>query len=137
MQAENISSKILCIDDDPSTRALTVRALGMAGYRVEAAGSARAGMELAARARDTALIIIDVHMPEVNGFEMAQMLKDDPVLRTIPVMMITSTADPAYTRQRAQEIGAVGLVSYPFTNEELVAAVRAAIDSSTGRAARP
>jgi CheY-like chemotaxis protein len=136
MPVDNVSPKILCIDDDPATRALTVRALGSAGFRVEAAGSARAGMELASRASDTALIIIDVHMPEVSGFEMAQMLKEDPALRGIPIMMITSTADPVYTRERAQELGAVGLIAYPFTNEELISAVRAAIDSSTGLAAR-
>jgi PAS domain S-box-containing protein len=80
---------VLVVDDDPATRELIRRTLEGAGYPVREAEHGRAGLE-AVRAEKPALIITDLLMPEMNGFEFLHALREAPDWADIPVIVVTS-----------------------------------------------
>lgn len=85
-------ARILLVDDDPDFVFATRAVLETHGYEVIVAENGEAGL---AKARDEApdLILLDVIMPALDGFEVCQRLKADPLLSRVPVVMITSFAD--------------------------------------------
>ena len=83
---------ILLVDDDPDFVAATRLVLEEAGYHVRVALSGQEGLDLA-RQKTPNLIILDVIMPGQDGFTVCEVLKGDPGLRRVPVMMLTSFAD--------------------------------------------
>jgi len=78
------------------------------------------GLEAVRLLRTTAidLVLTDVHMPEINGLELANFIKGDQHLSRIPVIIISTEADDA-DRARAQAIGADDYLAKPFTPQEL------------------
>jgi len=84
--------KILMIDDDPDLIAGTKVVLEEAGYQVATALRGAEGL-VKARAETPDLIILDVIMPEMDGFAVCERLKSDPTLASVPVMMLTGFAD--------------------------------------------
>ena len=111
---------VLVVDDDESIRTLVGRSLTQAGYDVLTAEDAIvAGHLVLGRPPD--LILLDVHMPYMNGFEFAAALKGDNTLPFIPIIFLTVEADG---HDRAMELGAVGYVRKPIENEALVSLVR-------------
>jgi CheY-like chemotaxis protein len=121
---------VICIDDDPAVRALNARALAKAGFRVYSGGKALDAIELAKNVRDLALVLLDINLPGASGFDALQVLKADPILRNVPVLMVSATSEPERDGARARKLGAVGLVSYPMQDADLVAEVRKAIRSN-------
>jgi two-component system alkaline phosphatase synthesis response regulator PhoP len=85
-------TKILLIDDDPDFVAGTKVVLEEAGYQVTTALRGADGL-VKARADTPDLIVLDVIMPEMDGFSVCQELKSDPKLARVPVMMLTGFAD--------------------------------------------
>ena len=82
------ASTILIIDDDPSVREVLTRTLQKEGYVVCSAGTGDEGLELARKIEPT-VIILDVMMPQKDGWSLLRELKDDPRLKAIPVVMHT------------------------------------------------
>ena len=82
---------ILLVDDDPDFVAATRLVLEKAGYDVRTALRGQAGLDLA-RQKTPDLIILDIIMPDQDGFTVCEALKADPELRHVPVMMLTSFA---------------------------------------------
>jgi two-component system, chemotaxis family, sensor kinase CheA len=95
---------ILVIDDSLTTRMLEQSILETAGYEVELATSGEEGLEKA-RARRFALILVDVEMPGINGFEFIARAKADPALAGVPAILVTSLDSPE-DRRRGREVGA-------------------------------
>jgi putative two-component system response regulator len=118
---------IVVIDDDPQARALTVRAIAKGGYRVHSGSSACAAIEFAHTVRDIALIILDLHMPGASGYDALEVLKADPVLKDIPVVMLSATADIQSERERAINKGAVTMLGHPLSDESLLEVVKSAV----------
>lgn len=125
-------STILCVDDDPALRALNARLLSKAGYKVLLAGNAMAAIEFSRSTADLALILMDVHMPGGTGFEALQIIKAEPNLRDIPVLMMSATLDVEKNRDEAKRLGAVDLLTYPLPDEVLLKHVRLAIGRRKG-----
>jgi CheY-like chemotaxis protein len=95
---------VLCVEDNPANLALVEQILARhAGVRVIGAPSARLGLELA-RAHRPALVLLDIHLPEMDGYEALARLRADPATATIPVVALTAHAMPADAR-RAIEAG--------------------------------
>jgi CheY-like chemotaxis protein len=117
---------IVVIDDDPGARALTARTLAKGGFRVQSGASALDALEYARTVRDIGLIVLDIHMPGATGFDALQILKDDPVLKDIPVVMLSATADVERERPKAIAMGAVTLLGYPLADADLVKVVKEA-----------
>src|SRR5688500_13916196 len=98
------AARILVIDDSPPNVALVRAQLERAGHRVLTASTGREGLVVAA-ANPPDLILLDVMMPGLDGYEVCQRLKADPATRAIPVVMLTSLRERT-DKIRALEIGA-------------------------------
>ncbi len=85
---------VLIVDDDPAQRDLLSRFLEREGFAVRAAPDGRAGIELARTLKPRA-ILLDVMMPQMDGWSVLTALKADPVLELIPVVMVTFVNEPA------------------------------------------
>lgn len=103
--------KILVIDDAVSNQQLFARVFG-SEFVVELASSGLEGLAMA-KANTPDLILLDVLMPEVDGFETCRRLKADPQLQSIPVIFITGDSDPVHEAQ-GFALGAVDYIQKPF-----------------------
>jgi PAS domain S-box-containing protein len=116
---------ILVIDDNPENLLLLATQLGMEGYRIVQAKNGAEGIK-AAQNRQPDLILLDVMMPDMSGFEVCTRLKADPQTAGIPVIMVTALREVEY-RIRGIEAGADEFLSRPHHREELLLRVRALI----------
>jgi len=114
-----MSARILIVDDDDSIRELLRLHLSAAGYEVEVAADAIAAGYLVLKGPPD-LIITDVNMPHMDGFEFVAALRADGALPRIPVIFLTSMEDGD---SRGRELGAVGYVTKPVRSDRLLALV--------------
>jgi len=117
---------VLVVDDNESNREMLSRRLSRQGYRVEVAASGREALD-ALRAQRVDLVLLDVMMPEMDGYEVLQRLKSDPELRDIPVLMI-SALDEIDSVVRCIQLGAEDYLSKPFDPVLLRARVGASLE---------
>jgi CheY-like chemotaxis protein len=111
--------KILVIDDDPSMRALVKRQLENAGYVVLLAEDGIVGGHLALNASPN-LILVDVDMPFLNGYELVEALKADPVTWDIPVVFLTADK---HVEERTRMLRAEAYLKKPLKSERLLEVV--------------
>jgi signal transduction histidine kinase/CheY-like chemotaxis protein len=114
MQDITPGSTILVIDDDPEACELIERNLTRDGFRVVTATSGEQGLRLAHDIQP-AVITLDVMMPDMDGWSVLRALKADPVLRHIPVIMLTMMDD----RSRGYSLGAVDYLTKPVDRKQL------------------
>ena len=116
---ERQSPTVLVVDDSLTVRRASQRLLERHGYAV---ALARDGVEALAYVRNTqpALILLDIEMPRMDGFELLATLRDDERWRDIPVVMITSRMADRH-RQRALQLGANAYMGKPYREETLLA----------------
>jgi class 3 adenylate cyclase len=124
---QSIAGHILVIDDNASNRDLLTRQLARDGHAVEAAASGAEGLALLEN-RGFDLILLDVLMPEMSGFEVLSKLKLDPRTAEIPVIMI-SALDEMDSIVRCIEAGAVDYLPKPFAPALLRARIRASLEN--------
>ncbi|MFX1679373.1 response regulator [Mitsuaria sp. CC2] len=125
---------ILVIDDSLTTRMLEQSILEAAGYRVHMAASAEDGLEAAKRER-YALILCDVEMPGMDGFDFMARIRADAALRDIPAVLVTSRNAPE-DLARGKAVGADGyIVKGEFAQNEFLAQVARLVARSTQKAA--
>ena len=115
-------SRILIVDDDAGVRGALRELLVFEGYQVAIAGNGPDALEKAA-ALVPDLILLDVMMPGMDGYEVCGKLRADPLLGEVPVIMLTAL-DDSDSRLRGIEAGADDFVSKPFEYVELQARVR-------------
>jgi len=126
----NNKQLILIVDDIP----LNLQALGnmleRVGYEVQVATSGHEALEIAHASPRPDLILLDIMMPGMDGFEVCQRLKDNPVLKSIPVIFISAIG---MTDQKIEAFraGAVDYITKPFQREEVVARVQAHLQLAT------
>jgi CheY-like chemotaxis protein len=119
--------KVLVVDDSISVRKALERVLAPREMEVTAAASGEQALEQL-RQSVPDLVIIDVVMPGMSGFELCSSLKSDPDLRHIPVILISGLVNDSVISQ-AHDVGAVSVVSKPFTPDELFPKIDAALGS--------
>ena len=117
--------KVLVVDDHTASRMTAVALLAMEGYTVVEADSGFVAVELVKRQQPD-LILLDVMMPGMDGFEVCQLLKQDENTRLIPVIFITALNDRR-SRIRGIEVGADDFLTKPFDRVELVARVKSLV----------
>ncbi len=117
--------KVLIIDDDPASVALARQWLKKDGHGIVTAADGEEGLAMAVR-EEPDLILLDVQMPGMNGFQVCEKLKSDSRLRHIPVIFL-SAADETREKVKGLDLGAVDYVTKPFDRFELPARVRAAL----------
>jgi CheY-like chemotaxis protein len=118
-------SRVLVIDDDPTMRLLCSLNLQCQGLVVLEAEDGREGLERARTERPD-LIVTDVRMPRLDGFELAEELRRDARTRTIPIIFHTGEVEPA-SEQRAVALGAVAYLTKPFDLTALASLVVGAL----------
>jgi DNA-binding NtrC family response regulator len=112
---------VLIVDDEPFNVDILQQELGAAGYRTIVSSSGEQAVAMAASAQPD-LILLDVMMGGIDGYETCQRLKAAEATRAIPVIFLTALRD-TYEKLRAFRAGAVDYVSKPFEAEELLARV--------------
>lgn len=117
------ASTILIVDDDKISRRLLTTLLGGEGYRLVTADNGAEALERAAQVAPD-LIMLDVVMPGIDGYEVCRRLRADRRLAEVPVMMVTALNDRE-SRLRGIEAGADDFIAKPFDRAELRARVRA------------
>lgn len=117
--------KVLIVDDNPKIMAIAKAHLKKERLEVLCVEDGKSALE-SARQEKPDLIILDVDMPGMSGFEVCEILKDNDELCTIPVIFLTATDDNA-SRVKGLDLGAVDYVIKPFDSFELRARVRAAL----------
>ncbi len=116
--------RILVVDDQKISRLTLAGLLGDAGHQVRAAGSGTDGLD-AARSWLPDVIILDVHMPGMDGFEVVERLKRDPVTEPIPVIFLTGDPPTDELVVRGLDLGAYDFLSKGCSKSELLARVSA------------
>src|SRR6187397_2698109 len=111
---------VLVVEDDPEINELVGAYVQIAGFDYQ---RALTGQEAVDKARSThpALIVLDVMLPDFDGFEVARRLKSEAGTRGIPIVMLTALDRDEY-RQRGRSAGAVGYLTKPFDPERLLEA---------------
>ncbi len=120
-------SNILVVDDNPDKLALIEAALSLAGYNVTTATD---GVEALAAidSYQPDLVITDVMMPRMNGYELAQRIRGNPVTKFIPVIMQTAAGRRSEDLRRASEVGALGYITDPTDLDLLLARTRTLLE---------
>ena len=113
-----MSRLALVIEDDPDQRRLLERMLGASGWRGEAAPDGEAGLQLGVERRPD-VIVLDVMMPRLNGYQTCRRLKAEPATATIPIVIVTTKDQPA-DEFWAREVGADAFLAKPVDVRQLL-----------------
>jgi len=114
---------ILIIDDDQAQHEILGEHLELAGFSPLHAGSSKEGFAVLKK-QDVALILLDINMPEIDGFQTIKVLRTHPRSIDIPVLFLTSL-DRQYLKIKGLELGADDYVTKPYNGAELMARIKA------------
>jgi diguanylate cyclase (GGDEF)-like protein len=116
-----MSGKILIIDDSIENRQLLWRTLGKAGYEIVEAGDGQQGLTRAVEVLPE-LILLDVVMPELDGYQVCEVLKKDPRTKNIPVIFLSANSETK-DKIKGLELGGADYIAKPFDRGEVLARV--------------
>lgn len=114
-------ARLLVVDDSPAIREFSASTLRSAGYSVTLAADPVQAFEILAE-HDVDLILTDLEMPEMHGYEFITELKNTPHLRTLPIVILSGQMGEAHSR-RGVELGANEFILKPCTEQQLLDAV--------------
>jgi len=117
-----MAKKILVVDDETELlQALTIR-LKASGYEVITAQDGQEGLEKA-RASNPDLIVLDILMPKMDGYEVCRLLKFDEKYKSIPIIMLTAKVQDA-DRALGEKVGANDYINKPFDTTDLIEKIK-------------
>jgi DNA-binding response OmpR family regulator len=116
------SHAVLVVEDDPEINELVGAYVQIAGFNYLRALSGAQAVEKA-RQNHLALIVLDIMLPDFDGFEVARRLKNEETTRSIPIVMLTALDREDY-RQRGKSAGAVDYLTKPFDPERLLESIK-------------
>jgi two-component system cell cycle response regulator DivK len=117
-----MSKKILVVEDTEDNRQILRDLLGMAGYDMVEAHDGLQGVAMAAEHRPD-LILMDIQMPVLDGYEATRRIKADPALAAIPIVAVTSYALSG-DEQKARDAGCNDYIAKPYSPRQMLAKVR-------------
>ncbi len=126
--------RVLAIDDDPSLRKLLAGILSTAGFRVEVAGDGEEGLAKIRREAPD-LVICDVQMPGMDGFEVLDTLRATAATAGLPCVLVTGRSDSESLR-RGMQVGADDFISKPVRSHDLIESVSAVLERRRRQALR-
>ena len=113
--------KILIVDDEPDVVTLIERALESEGFESVAAYDGISALDIA-EAEEPSVILLDIMMPMMSGYEVCEQLKANPQTQGIPIICVTS-AHTTEAVARCRQVGANALLTKPFSPAELIAQI--------------
>ena len=127
MTVKGTPLSVLLVEDDLDGRRLCAEWLTGAGFHVQEAHNGLQALERAFEARPD-VVVTDLHIPGIDGFELTRRLKRDPRTQDIPVVAVTGFVAFASDPGRAQRAGCDAMLPKPFLPEDLEAAIRTLIE---------
>lgn len=122
MDREALGGDVLVVEDTPASLCLLADLLTQAGYNARRAQDGRMAL-MSAQARPPELILLDVRMPGMDGYEVCRRLKSDARTQDIPVIFLSALRETA-DQVRAFQLGAVDYIAKPYQSDEVLARVR-------------
>lgn len=119
---ESPLATILVVDDKPENLQLLSQILGRAGYRVQVVGDGRAALH-ASQIDPPDLILLDIMMPEMDGYELCRQFKAAPQTRNVPIIFISALSGP-FDKAHAFAAGGIDYITRPFQADEVLTHVR-------------
>ena len=126
---------VLIVDDNEIHRYALIKALEQADFRVFSACTGTEALALTRDQRPDALLL-DINLPDVNGFEVCARLKTSPDTEAIPVIFHSATTAPAAAQSYAQSLGATAFMTYPMDTDQLAVVLKGAIVRATRQVER-
>lgn len=126
---EDKKAKILLVDDEPSIVKMVGKRLEVEGFDVLVAMDGQDGLDKA-RAEIPDLIVLDLMLPRLNGYEVCTMLKQDGRYQKIPIVLFTAKTQEK-DEKLGMECGANGYIRKPFRAQELVGKIRELLSSTS------
>ncbi|MDY6802464.1 MAG: response regulator [Cyanobacteriota bacterium] len=114
---KNVSATILVVDDKPINLRLLGRFLSDSGYEVRLAGDGELALK-SVKTEPPDLILLDIMMPIIDGYEVCARLKNDPETRNIPIIFLSAQGE-VFDKIKAFDLGAVDYITKPFSPEEV------------------
>jgi len=122
--------RILYIEDEPGNRMLVKRVLEAEGFSVMEAADGLAGLEMAARMhQELDLILLDINLPEIDGYDLAKRFRSTPGLQKMPILAVTANVMHG-DRERTLEAGCDDYIQKPIDVDQLPDQVRAALSKN-------
>ncbi|MGK7874683.1 MAG: response regulator [Xenococcaceae cyanobacterium] len=115
--------RVLIIDDSVTVRAMVATTFNKAGYQVEQARDGQEAWEKLHSGEPCDIVLCDIEMPRMNGFELLSLIQKDEKLSSVPIAMVTSRGAERH-RKMAADLGAKGYFTKPYIEEELLDAAR-------------
>jgi two-component system, cell cycle response regulator DivK len=125
-----MNKRILVVEDQEDNRVILRDLLSTAGYELIEATNGQEGVELAQKERPD-LILMDIQLPVIDGYEATRRIKGDAALESIPIIAVTSYALSG-DEAKARKAGCDGYVTKPFSPRQLLAKVREYLPSGDG-----
>jgi DNA-binding response OmpR family regulator len=116
------TKKILCIEDEPEMIDLIRLILSRRGFEISGANGGKEGLEMVRREHPD-LVLLDLMMPQIDGWEVYQQMKSDPALKTIPVIVVTAKAQSIDKVLGLQIAKVDDYITKPFSPQDLLASV--------------
>lgn len=116
-----MNRRILLVEDHPANIEMIKMGLGALGYTVTVAENGAKAIEMAASELPD-LIVMDISLPQLNGYEAASKISGDPKTQTIPILAATALARPG-DKEKCLKSGCSAYIAKPFTPRELAAAI--------------
>ncbi len=120
-KTDNHQADILVVDDTPDNLRLLIRILQKEGYKVRPVTNGFSALEAIQSSRPD-LILLDIMMPDISGYEVCEKLKSDPHLRGIPIIFLSALED-VFNKAKAFEVGGSDYITKPFQVKEVLARV--------------
>ena len=117
--------ELLVVDDNPASRYATVRQLASAGFRVREAATGAEGLALADRG--ISAVVLDIHLPDIDGFELCARLRSQPATARLPVLHLTAAFVTDEDKVRGLDSGADAYLTRPVEAAVIVATVQALV----------
>lgn len=127
-------TRILVVDDDSGIRESLKDLFSLEGMDCSVAGSGKQGLEMAESTRPQ-LVVTDVQLPDMSGYQVCQTLKKDPALRDVPVVMMTGRFTEPGDRVQGFDLGAAEFFLKPFDPVYFVARIKSILRGLKPRAA--
>ena len=119
---------LLVVDDNRMNRIKMTRALNSRGYKISEASGGQEAMEML-RSREFHLVLLDLLMPELNGFQVLEQMMSDRFLASIPVIMV-SAVDEQEDVEKCLALGAVDYIGKPFNAETMNNRIRTILEKA-------